>query len=83
MVIVNILGRRSQSHQLEILFNYYVRMLQRHQDDLTLSKLWNPISEGMQLYPLSPELYQALIDICNHRMTSHRLRMMFDDYSRK
>ncbi|KAH0927048.1 hypothetical protein HID58_019304 [Brassica napus] len=76
-------GRRSQSHQLEILFNYYVRMLQRHQDDLTLSKLWNPISEGMQLYPLSPELYQALIDICNHRMTSHRLRMMFDDYSRK
>lgn len=76
-------GRRSQSHQLEILFNYYVRMLQRHQDDLTLSKLWKPISEGMQLYPLSPELYRALIDICNHRMTSHKLRMMFDDYSRK
>ncbi|CAH8284569.1 unnamed protein product [Eruca vesicaria subsp. sativa] len=76
-------GRRSQSHQLENLFNYYVRMLQRHQDDLTLSKLWKPISQGMQLYPLSPELYRAMIDICNHRMTSHRLRMMFDDYSRK
>ncbi|KAJ0264325.1 hypothetical protein HA466_0026970 [Hirschfeldia incana] len=75
-------GRRSQSHQLENLFNHYVRMLQRHQDDLTLSKLWKPISEGMQLYPLSPELYRALIDICNHRMTSHRLRMVFDDYSR-
>ncbi|KAL0743413.1 hypothetical protein Bca4012_084926 [Brassica carinata] len=76
-------GRRSQSHQLEILFNHYVRMLQRHQDDLTLSTLWKPISEGLQLYPLSPELYRALIDICNHRMTSHRLRMVFDDYSRK
>lgn len=81
--IVNFSGRRSQSHQLEILFNYYVRMLQRHQDDLTLPKLWKPISEGLQLYPLSPELYRALIDICNHRMTSHKLRMMFDDYSRK
>ncbi|KAF3611117.1 hypothetical protein DY000_02050226 [Brassica cretica] len=76
-------GRRSQSHQLEILFNYYVRMLQRHQDDLTLSKLWKPISDGMQLYPFNPELYRALVDICNHRMTSHKLRMMFDDYSRK
>ncbi|KAF2548786.1 hypothetical protein F2Q70_00023217 [Brassica cretica] len=76
-------GRRSQSHQLEILFNYYVRMLQRHQDDVTLSKLWKPISDGMQLYPFNPELYRALVDICNHRMTSHKLRMMFDDYSRK
>ncbi|KAG2271674.1 hypothetical protein Bca52824_066229 [Brassica carinata] len=76
-------GRRSQSHQLEILFNYYVRVLQRHQDDLTLSKLWKPIADGMQLYPFNPELYRALVDICNHRMTSHKLRMMFDDYSRK
>ncbi|XP_010487670.1 PREDICTED: protein NRDE2 homolog isoform X2 [Camelina sativa] len=75
-------GRKSQSHQLELLLNYYVRMLQRHQDDLTLSQIWKPISEGLQLYPLSPELYRALVDICNHRMTSHRLRMMFDDYSR-
>ncbi|ESQ48150.1 hypothetical protein EUTSA_v10019937mg [Eutrema salsugineum] len=76
-------GRKSQSHQLELLFSYYVKMLQRHQDDLTLSKLWKPISEGLQLYPLNPELYRALMDICNHRMTSHRLRMMFDDHSRK
>ncbi|KFK39103.1 hypothetical protein AALP_AA3G201300 [Arabis alpina] len=76
-------GRKSHSHQLELLFNYYVRMLQRHQDDLTLSKLWKPISEGLQLYPLNLELYRALVDICNHRMTSHRLRMIFDDYSRK
>ncbi|EOA29757.1 hypothetical protein CARUB_v10012846mg [Capsella rubella] len=76
-------GRKSQSHQLELLFNYYVRMLQRHQDDLTLSQLWKPISEGLQQYPLNPELYRALVDICNRRMTSHRLRMMFDDYSRK
>ncbi|CAH2053448.1 unnamed protein product [Thlaspi arvense] len=76
-------GRKSQSHQLELLFNYYLRMLQRHQDGLTLSNLWKPITEGLQLYPLSPELYEALVDICNHRMTSHRLRMMFDDYSRK
>lgn len=81
--IVNFSGRKSQSHQLELLFNYYVRMLQRHQDDLTLSQLWKPISEGLQLYPLNPELYRALVDICNHRMTSHKLRMMFDDYSRK
>ncbi|CAN8258973.1 unnamed protein product [Cochlearia groenlandica] len=76
-------GRKSQSHQLELLFNFYVRMLQRHQDGLTLPKLWKPISEGLQLYPLSPELYGALVDICNHRMTSHRLRMLFDDHSRK
>lgn len=83
LAVVNFPGRKSQSHQLELLFNFYVRMLQRHQDDLTLSKLWKPVSEGLQLYPLNPELYGALVDICSHRMTSHRLRLMFDDYSRK
>ncbi|XP_010551127.1 PREDICTED: protein NRDE2 homolog isoform X2 [Tarenaya hassleriana] len=76
-------GRKSQSHHLELLISYYVRMVHRYQDHLSFSKLLTPISEGLQLYPLNPELYRALVEICHHRMTSHKLRMMFDDYSRK
>ncbi|KAF8014577.1 hypothetical protein BT93_H0410 [Corymbia citriodora subsp. variegata] len=34
--------RRSNSYQLECLFNYYVKMLQRHHGQLGLSKIWIP-----------------------------------------
>lgn len=75
--------RRSHSYQLEYLFNYYVRMLQRHHKQFSLSKIWESISRGLQIYPFSPELFKALVEIGHLYTTSNKLRWMFDDLCHK
>ncbi|KAK9028148.1 hypothetical protein V6N11_067960 [Hibiscus sabdariffa] len=75
--------RRSQSHHLEYLFNYYVRMLQRHHEQFTLSKAWESVAHGLQIYPSSPELFKALVEISCLYTTPNKLRWMFDDHCHK
>ncbi|KAG6676062.1 hypothetical protein I3842_15G134600 [Carya illinoinensis] len=75
--------RRSHSYQLEYLFNYYVRMLQRHHEQSSLSKAWESISRGLQIYPFSPELFGALVEIGLIYTTSNKLRLMFDNFCHK
>ncbi|XVF09402.1 hypothetical protein REPUB_Repub07fG0089400 [Reevesia pubescens] len=75
--------RRSQSHHLEYLFNYYLRMLQRHHGQFTLSKAWESVTHGLQIYPSSPELFNALVEISCLYTTPNKLRWMFDDYCHK
>ncbi|EOY21548.1 UPF0614 protein C14orf102, putative isoform 2 [Theobroma cacao] len=75
--------RRSQSYCLECLFNYYIRMLQRHHGQFTLSKAWESVTHGLQIYPSSPELFNALVEISCLYTTPNKLRQMFDDYCHK
>ncbi|GMQ11676.1 hypothetical protein CsSME_00054208 [Camellia sinensis var. sinensis] len=75
--------RRSQSYQLEFLFNYYVRMLRRHHVELRLSEVWESVVQGLQIYPYSPELYDALVEISHLHTASNKLRWMFDTYCQK
>lgn len=75
--------RRSQSYQLEFLLNYYMKMVQRHYDQSGMSRVWESISQGLQMYPFSPELFNDLVEISHLYTTSNKLRWMFDDYFRK
>ncbi|XP_047310156.1 nuclear exosome regulator NRDE2 [Impatiens glandulifera] len=75
--------RRSQSYELEILFDYYIRMLRRHIGEIKLSEVWDSVLHGLQLYPSSPELYGALIDIGHFHTTSNKLRGIFDNFCKK
>lgn len=75
--------RRSQSLQLEYVFNFYMRMLWRHRTELGLSKIWESITQGLQLYPSNPELYDALVEIGHLHTAPNKVRRMFDEYSQK
>lgn len=75
--------RRSQSYQLEFLFNYYMRMLRRHHMELKLSEVWESVVQGLQIYPYNPELYDALVEISHLHTASNKLRWMFDTYCQK
>ncbi|VFQ95142.1 unnamed protein product [Cuscuta campestris] len=55
--------RRRNSHHLEFLFNYYLNMLSKHLSEVKLSKVWDSIVDGLQIYPFSPKLYGALVEI--------------------
>ncbi|KAK4280619.1 hypothetical protein QN277_012222 [Acacia crassicarpa] len=75
--------RRSHSYQLEYLLNYSIKMLQRHQSQASLPKVWDSISQGLQIYPFSPELLKGLVEVGHLHTTSNKLRWMLDDFSKK
>lgn len=75
--------RRSQSYQLEFLFEYYVKMLWRHSAALKVSKVWESIVQGLQIYPSNPQLYDALVEISCVHTTPNKLRWIFDNYCQK
>lgn len=75
--------RRSNSYQLECLFNYYLKMLQRHHGQLGLSKIWDSILHGLQTYPYSPELFSALVEISHLYTSPNKLRWTFDELCHK
>ncbi|XP_022923904.1 protein NRDE2 homolog isoform X5 [Cucurbita moschata] len=75
--------RRKHSYQLECLFNYYVKMLLRHHKQLSQLKVRESISQGLQFYPLNPELYTAFLEISYIYSVPSKLRWTFDDYCQK
>ncbi|XP_062093222.1 uncharacterized protein LOC133798764 isoform X2 [Humulus lupulus] len=75
--------RRSHTYQIEFLFKFYVKMLQRHLDQLSPSKCWEFICEGLQIFPSNPELCSALVHIGNLYTTPNKLRRMFDEFNQK
>ncbi|KAJ8771951.1 hypothetical protein K2173_027128 [Erythroxylum novogranatense] len=75
--------RRSQSYQLEFLLNYYMRMLLRHHKQSSLSKFWQSLLQGLQIYPSSSELFSSLMEVSYLYTTPNKLRMMIDSYCHK
>ncbi|XP_019430339.1 PREDICTED: protein NRDE2 homolog isoform X1 [Lupinus angustifolius] len=75
--------RRSHSYQLEFLFNYYISMLQKHQRQSSLVKVWESISQGLQIYPFNPDLLKGVVEVGHLHTTSNKLRWMLDDFCYK
>ncbi|KAK7314710.1 hypothetical protein VNO77_33237 [Canavalia gladiata] len=71
--------RRSHCYQLEFLFNYYIKMLRRHQRQSSLKKVWESILQGLQIYPFSPELLEGVVEVGHIYTTSNKLRQIIDD----
>ncbi|XP_057545357.1 uncharacterized protein LOC130824389 isoform X2 [Amaranthus tricolor] len=75
--------RKIRSYQLEILFNYLVKMLQRHVQQATLSKVLSSILAGLQVYPFNPELFHCLVHIGHLYLVPNKIRLIFDDLFQK
>ncbi|XAR53138.1 hypothetical protein NMG60_11021559 [Bertholletia excelsa] len=75
--------RRSQSYQFEFLFNFYVKMLWRQRAELKLSKVWESILQGLQIYPFNQELYSSLVEVSHFHSTPNKLRWIFDKCCQK
>ncbi|KAJ8537094.1 hypothetical protein K7X08_035495 [Anisodus acutangulus] len=75
--------RRRHSHHLECLFNFYMRMLCRHHQEMKLSKLWEYIVKGLDIYPCSPNLYNALVEIGHLYVSPNKLQWIFDENFQK
>lgn len=75
--------RRSQTHQLELLFNFYVRLLWKHHSQSELANVWNFVVQGLQIYPFSPKLHNAIVQIGHLHTSPSKLRWIIDDYLHK
>lgn len=75
--------KRSQSRQLEFLFNYYLQILKKHHKQTRLSKFLDFIRLGLQTYPGSPELLTTLVEISHLYTVPAKLRSILDDFSCK
>lgn len=83
MIIFFTAERRRHSRQLEFLFTSYVRMLYKNRLELKISKVWESIVKGMQIYPFNPHLHNALVEISHLYTSPNKLRWTFDDHCQK
>ncbi|KAK9106618.1 hypothetical protein Syun_022629 [Stephania yunnanensis] len=75
--------RKNQSSQLEFLFDYYIKMLQRHSDQSNIQQVWQSILHGLQVYPYSPNIFAAFVGAGSRYTVPNKLRLIFDEYCRK
>ncbi|PIA63768.1 hypothetical protein AQUCO_00201244v1 [Aquilegia coerulea] len=75
--------RRSQSSQLESLFNYYIKMLQKHYKQSKPSRVYDSVLQGLQIYPYNPKLFAAFIEMGCLYTVPNKLRLIFDEFSHK
>ncbi|KAH1207217.1 Protein NRDE2 [Glycine max] len=68
---------------IEVLNQAFSMMLQRHQRQSSLMKVWESILHGLQIYPFSPELLKDVVEVGHYYTTSNKLRRILDDCSYK
>ncbi|GAB4835270.1 hypothetical protein Ancab_000179 [Ancistrocladus abbreviatus] len=74
---------KSRSYQLEYLFTYCLKMFQKHHKQARLSKVMHCISQGLQIYPYNPQLFQSLVEVSHLYIVPNKLRQIFDDHYQK
>ncbi|KAI7730655.1 hypothetical protein M8C21_001008 [Ambrosia artemisiifolia] len=75
--------RRSQSHQLELLFNFHMNLLWKHHSQSELANVWKFVLQGLQIYPFRPKLYNAVVQIGHLHTSPNKLRWIIDDFLHK
>ncbi|XP_062221847.1 uncharacterized protein LOC133921113 isoform X2 [Phragmites australis] len=73
------------SHSLEFegLWVYYIKLLQKNLTQLSLSRVWPSISQGMQKYPFNPKSYSAMLTLSCLYSVSNNLRLTLDKCSQR
>ncbi|CAI9109785.1 OLC1v1009681C1 [Oldenlandia corymbosa var. corymbosa] len=72
--------RRRHSHQLEVLFNYYLKILCQYHQEMMFGNTWEAISKGLQMYPLNPHLYATLAEFTHIHTSPNKMRWILDEY---
>uniref|UniRef100_A0A804KRA5 Protein NRDE2 homolog n=1 Tax=Musa acuminata subsp. malaccensis TaxID=214687 RepID=A0A804KRA5_MUSAM len=71
--------RRSQSLQLESLWVYYIKVLERHLKQFKFSRIWKTTLQGYQIYPYNPKSFRAMLQVNYHYSVSSKVRHLFDE----
>lgn len=75
--------KKSRSNQLELLFNYLLKMLQKYHPQATFSKVLQNLSAGFEIYPFNPDLFCCLVHLGNLYTVPNKLRQIFDELFQK
>lgn len=75
--------RRSRSLQLESLWIHYIGVLQKHLKELKFSRVWESITQGMQIYPYNPKAFTTMVEVSYLFTVSNQLRRIFDECSQR
>lgn len=75
--------RRIQSLQLESLWIYCIAMLQKHHKQLSFSRLWQSVLQGLQLYPCNPKTFSFMLEVTSLFSVTHKIRRLFDECSQR
>nr|CAB3447982.1 unnamed protein product [Digitaria exilis] len=73
------------SHNLEFedLWVYYIKLLQKNLNQLSLSRVWPSVSQGVHKYPYNPKSYSAMLTLSYLYSVSNNLRLTLDKCSQR
>ncbi|XP_025808486.1 protein NRDE2 homolog isoform X3 [Panicum hallii] len=71
----------SHNSEFEDLWVYYIKLLQKNLNQLSLSRVWPSISQGMHKYPYNPKSYSAMLILSYLYSVSNNLRLTLDKCS--
>ena len=75
----------SESHTLEFeeLWMYYIKLLQKNLNQLSLSRVWPSILKGVQTYPYNPKSYASMLTLSCLYSVPNNLRLTLDKCSQR
>ncbi|RLM80581.1 hypothetical protein C2845_PM12G28500 [Panicum miliaceum] len=73
----------SHNSEFEDLWVYYIKLLQKNLNQLSLSRVWPSISLGMHKYPYNPKSYSAMLILSYLYSVSNNLRLTLDKCSQR
>ena len=73
----------SHKSEFEDLWVYYIKLLQKNLNQLSLSRVWPSISQGVHKYPYNPKLYSAMLIASSLYSVSNNLRLTLDKCSQR
>lgn len=68
----------SHSLEFEELWMYYTRLIQKNLNQLSLSRVWPSILQGVQTYPYNPKSYAAMLTVSCLYSVPNNLRLTLD-----
>ena len=73
----------SHKSEFEDLWVYYIKLLQKNLNQLSLSRVWPSVSQGVQKYPYNPKSYSAMLILSSLYSVSNNLRLTLDKCSQR
>ncbi|CAN6279845.1 unnamed protein product [Urochloa humidicola] len=77
------LSDSSHNSEFEDLWVYYIKLLQKNLNQLSLSRVWPSVLEGVHKYPYNPKSYSAMLTLSYLYSVSNNLRLTLDKCSQR
>ncbi|EEC74087.1 hypothetical protein OsI_09115 [Oryza sativa Indica Group] len=76
-------SENNHSLEFEELWMHYIKQLQKNLNQLSLSRVWPKISQGIQTYPYNPKSYAAMLTLGCLYSVSNNLRLTLDKFNQR